>query len=203
MTEKTLLLVDDDQIFLRVLSRAMSSLGYQVLTAASIEAAEELLIANYPEFAIVDLHLGGENGNDLIELLSSYFPRTRSIVLSGYANIPNTVASVRLGAGDCLPKPIDAEEIDYALRRLSGEEIPVPENWLRPDEVRLKHIFTHWEKNDRKVSETARKLNMHRRTLQRVLKRAGSINAERDSSIAPSRFRKLRRRYISQAKSVV
>ena len=197
---KTLLLVDDDPVFLRALSRSMSALGYEILAADSIAAARELLSSTYPDFAIVDLHLGQDNGNNLIEFLSSEFPDTRSLVLSGYANIPNAVASVRLGAGDCLPKPIDAEELDRALRRLAGEETPIPENWDLPDEVRLKHIVSYWEKNDRNVSETARKLNMHRRTLQRVLRRAETISTERDPEAGVSQFQKIRRRYLSQLK---
>lgn len=203
MTSKTLLIVDDDLIFLRVLARAMSAIGYRVLTAESIEAAKEQLVMTYPDYAIVDLHLGADNGNDLIELLSSHFPRTRSLVLSGYANIPNAVASVRLGAGDCLPKPVDAEEIDRALRRMNGEKPPTPENWKMPDEVRMKHIVNYWEKNDRNVSETARKLNMHRRTLQRLLRRAGVKDAGRVAAGDSSRFKQLRRRYMSQANSVI
>lgn len=202
MKNKTLLLVDDDAIFLRVLARAMSRLGYEVLTANSIASAKHLLTTNTADFAIVDLHLGSDNGNDLIGFLATHYPGIKSLVLSGYANIPNAVAAVRLGAENCLPKPIDAEEIDRALRRLSGEEIEIPETWDLPEDIRFKHIVSYWEKNDRNVSETARKLNMHRRTLQRILRRAEALNTDQDPETGPTQFQKLRRRYESQARSV-
>ena len=169
---KSLMIVDDDLVFLEVLSRTMGKLGYQTITAHSISSAKDLLVQHYPDYAIVDLHLGGDNGIELVEVLTSFFPKTRTIILSGYANLPSVVSSMKAGAAECLPKPIDGEELDCVFRRMDGEEVALPEAWPLPDEIRRKHILTHLEKNDRNVSETARKLKMHRRTLQRILNRA-------------------------------
>lgn len=167
--EETLLLVDDDGPFLRRLARAMESRGFAVETAESV--AEGILKAkgNPPKYAVVDLRLGDGNGLDVIEAIRSTGSDTRIVVLTGYGNIATAVTAVKLGALDYLAKPADADDIYNALTQRPGEKAEVPENPMSADRVRWEHIQRVYEMCDRNVSETARRLNMHRRTLQRIL----------------------------------
>ncbi|MEM9331089.1 MAG: response regulator [Pseudomonadota bacterium] len=169
---KTVMIVDDDHAFLHVLSRGFETIGYKTLTAQSVDSAKDCIREVYPDFAIVDIHLGNENGVEIVEFLSESYPKTRCVVLSGYANIPSAVSSIKAGADECLPKPIDIEELDILFRRMSGEKVSLPDEWSRPNDVRQTHIINHLEKNHGNVSETAKKLGMHRRTLQRILRKA-------------------------------
>lgn len=165
----SLLLLDDDRPFLQRLARAMETRGFVVTTAETVKDGIAAIRANPPAYAVIDLKLGDGNGMDVIEEMRVSSPDTRVIVLTGYGNIASAVNAVKLGAVDYLAKPSDADEIYAALTRLPGGKVPVPENPMSADRVRWEHIQRVYEMCDRNVSETARRLNMHRRTLQRIL----------------------------------
>ncbi|WP_224816352.1 ActR/PrrA/RegA family redox response regulator transcription factor [Hasllibacter sp. MH4015] len=167
--DKSLLLVDDDEPFLRRLERAMEKRGFEVEAASSVAAGSAIAIARPPAYAVVDLRLEDGNGLDVVETLREKRPDSRIVVLTGYGAIATAVAAVKMGATDYLSKPADANDITSAL--LAGEEEmpPPPENPMSADRVRWEHIQRVYELCDRNVSETARRLNMHRRTLQRIL----------------------------------
>ncbi|MCA0256310.1 MAG: ActR/PrrA/RegA family redox response regulator transcription factor [Proteobacteria bacterium] len=167
--EETLLLVDDDGPFLRRLARAMESRGFAVETAESVAEGIVKAKSNPPKYAVVDLRLGDGNGLDVIEAIRTTGSDTRIVVLTGYGNIATAVTAVKLGALDYLAKPADADDIYNALTQRPGEKAEVPENPMSADRVRWEHIQRVYEMCDRNVSETARRLNMHRRTLQRIL----------------------------------
>jgi two-component system response regulator RegA len=165
----TLLIVDDDAPFLRRLARAMESRGFSVDLAGSV--AEGIAKAKEvpPSYAVVDLRLGDGTGLDVIEAIRERRSDTRIIVLTGYGNIATAVTAVKLGALDYLAKPADADDIYLALTQRPGEKAEIPENPMSADRVRWEHIQRVYESCERNVSETARRLNMHRRTLQRIL----------------------------------
>jgi two-component system response regulator RegA len=167
--DKTLLLVDDDVPFLTRLARAMEARGYEVTTANTIKDGREMARAKKPGFAVVDLRLEDGNGLDVVAAMQEARPEARIVVLTGYGNIATAVAAVKLGAVDYLAKPSDADAIEAALLAKSGDKAPPPENPMSADRVRWEHIQRVYELCDRNVSETARRLNMHRRTLQRIL----------------------------------
>jgi two-component system response regulator RegA len=167
--DPTLLLVDDDKPFLQRLARAMESRGFQVTTAESVEEGIAAAKAAAPAYAVVDMRLGDGNGLDVIEAIRLRRSDTRAIVLTGYGNIATAVNAVKLGAIDYLSKPADADEVFAALTRRPGEKVAPPENPRSADRVRWEHIQRVYEMCERNVSETARRLNMHRRTLQRIL----------------------------------
>ena len=167
--ERTLLIVDDDRPLRERLGRAMEKRGFDVRLAANaaegIEAAREAP----PAFAVVDLNLGDASGLEVVRALHAARADSRVIMLTGYGNIATAVAAVKAGAADYLPKPADADAIEAALLS-DGEDLPPPpENPMSADRVRWEHIQRVFEQCDRNVSETARRLNMHRRTLQRIL----------------------------------
>jgi two-component system response regulator RegA len=167
-TERTLLIVDDDKPFLQRLARAMQTRGFTVRTAESVaDGLMQLEIAS-PAFAVVDLRLGDGNGLDVISALKARRPDARAIVLTGYGNIATAVNAVKLGAVDYLSKPVDADHVVHAL--LNGDRaVEPPEKPMSPDRIRWEHIQRIYELCNQNVSETARRLNMHRRTLQRIL----------------------------------
>jgi two-component system, response regulator RegA len=167
--DMTLLIVDDDKPFLQRLARAMETRGYAVDTADSVAEGLKKAEAAPPAFAVVDMRLDDGNGLDVIETIRRRRPESRMVVLTGYGNIATAVTAVKLGAVDYLAKPADADEIHFALTREAGEKAPPPENPMSADRVRWEHIQRVYEMCDRNVSETARRLNMHRRTLQRIL----------------------------------
>lgn len=166
---KHLLLVDDDRPFLQRLGRAMENRGMTVTTAESISEGLACVRAKVPDFAVVDMRLEDGNGLDVVEAIQAKSPEARVIILTGYGNIATAVTAVKLGAVDYLAKPADADEIYSALMRNPEERAPPPENPMSADRVRWEHIQRVYELCDRNVSETARRLNMHRRTLQRIL----------------------------------
>ncbi|RCS24898.1 DNA-binding response regulator [Phyllobacterium salinisoli] len=168
-SDPSLLLVDDDKPFLQRLARAMESRGFQVTTAESVEEGIAAVRTSAPAYAVVDMRLADGNGLDIIEAIRSRREDTRAIVLTGYGNIATAVNAVKLGAIDYLSKPADADEVFAALTRRVGEKVAPPENPMSADRVRWEHIQRVYEMCDRNVSETARRLNMHRRTLQRIL----------------------------------
>ena len=167
--EATLLIVDDDGPFLRRIGRAMESRGFTVELAESVAAGRAVIKSEPPKYAVVDLRLGDGNGLELIEEIRAAREDTRIVMLTGYGNIATAVNAVKLGAIDYLAKPADADDVFAALTRKPGEKVEPPENPMSADRVRWEHIQRVYEMCDRNVSETARRLNMHRRTLQRIL----------------------------------
>ena len=167
--DASLLLVDDDEPFLRRLERAMEKRGFQVEAAQSVAEGIAKATARPSAYAVVDLRLEDGNGLDVVERLREKRPDARIVVLTGYGAIATAVAAVKIGATDYLSKPADANDITNALL-CRGEGLPPPpENPMSADRVRWEHIQRVYELCDRNVSETARRLNMHRRTLQRIL----------------------------------
>lgn len=169
LTDCSLLLVDDDEAFLKRLAKAMERRGFEVETAGSVAAGKAFGTARPPAFAVVDLRLEDGNGLDVVETLREKRPDCRVVILTGYGAIATAVAAVKIGAVDYLAKPADANDITAALLAIEGELAPPPENPMSADRVRWEHIQRVYELCDRNVSETARRLNMHRRTLQRIL----------------------------------
>jgi two-component system response regulator RegA len=165
-----LLIADDDRPFLNRLAKAMSARGFDVATAESVADALAAIRAEPPAFAIIDMRLADGNGLDVITELKSRRPDARGVILTGYGNISSAVIAIKLGAFDYLAKPADADEVFLAL--MNGEAAAaglVPPNPMSAERVRWEHIQRIYELCERNVSETARRLNMHRRTLQRIL----------------------------------
>ena len=167
--DKSLLIVDDDRPFSSRLARAMESRGYQVRVAESVADGLAAIDSDAPAFAVIDMRLGDGNGLDVISRLKEKRPDARGVVLTGYGNIATAVTAVKMGAFDYLAKPADADEVHAALMAQPGERADPPENPMSADRVRWEHIQRVYELCGRNVSETARRLNMHRRTLQRIL----------------------------------
>jgi two-component system response regulator RegA len=167
--ERTLLIVDDDAPFRQRLAQAMERRGYAVTTAETVAAGIAAAASQRPAFAVVDLRLGDGNGLEVVPALRAARPDARIIVLTGYGNIASAVAAVKQGAVDYLSKPADADVIEAALLQRGAALPPPPEQPMTADRVRWEHIQRVFEQCDRNVSETARRLRMHRRTLQRIL----------------------------------
>lgn len=167
--DRSLLLVDDDEPFLKRLAKAMEKRGFEVETAGSVAAGKAIATARPPAYAVCDLRLEDGNGLDVVEVLREKRPDCRIVVLTGYGAIATAVAAVKIGATDYLSKPADATDITNALLASDDEMPPPPENPMSADRVRWEHIQRVFELCDHNVSETARRLNMHRRTLQRIL----------------------------------
>ena len=165
----SLLLVDDDKPFVTRLARAMEARGFSVSIAESVAAGLAAIQQDPPSFAVIDMRLGDGNGLDVISSLKARRPDARGIILTGYGNIVTAVTAVKLGAFDYLAKPADADEIYAALMATRHDQAELPENPMSADRVRWEHIQRIYELCGRNVSETARRLNMHRRTLQRIL----------------------------------
>lgn len=164
-----LLIVDDDRPFLQRLARAMESRGFAVQTAESVTEGMAKIKIGAPDFAVVDMRLNDGNGLDVIEGIRNIKPNCKAIILTGYGNIATAVTAVKMGAIDYLAKPADADDVYTALMRKPSDKADPPENPMSADRVRWEHIQRVYELCDRNVSETARRLNMHRRTLQRIL----------------------------------
>lgn len=168
-SDRSLLIVEDDRAFLTRLTRAMEARGFAVTSVGSVLEGLTAVEASPPAYAIVDMRLGDGNGIDVISRLNAKRPDARGIVLTGYGNIATAVTAVKLGAFDYLAKPADADEIYHALMATKIDKPETQENPMSADRVRWEHIQRIYESCDRNVSETARRLNMHRRTLQRIL----------------------------------
>jgi two-component system response regulator RegA len=168
-SDRSLLIVEDDKSFLQRLARAMEGRGFTVTTAESVADGLSHLETSSPAFAVVDMRLEDGNGLDVISALKRRRPDARAIILTGYGNIATAVNAVKLGAVDYLSKPVDADDVVAALLALDGRKAEPPENPMSADRVRWEHIQRIYELCGRNVSETARRLNMHRRTLQRIL----------------------------------
>jgi two-component system response regulator RegA len=169
LEDRSLLIVDDDTPFRTRLGRAMEGRGFDVVLAASVAEAKTEISRAAPAFAVVDLRLEDGNGLDVVQRIQDKRPEARVIVLTGYGNITTAVAAVKRGAIDYLAKPADADDVERALLSATGELPPPPENPMSADRVRWEHIQRVYELCGKNVSETARRLNMHRRTLQRIL----------------------------------
>jgi two-component system response regulator RegA len=167
--DTSLLIVDDDRPFLTRLAKAMEARGFQVETAESVEDAVAKARLHPPAYAVVDMRLGDGNGLDVVAAIREKRSDARTVILTGYGNIATAVTAVKLGAVDYLSKPADADDVFAALTRATGARAAPPENPMSADRVRWEHIQRVYEMCERNVSETARRLNMHRRTLQRIL----------------------------------
>lgn len=167
--DRSLLLVDDDDAFVKRLAKAMEKRGFEPETASSVAAGRAIATARPPAYAVIDLRLEDGNGLDVVETLRERRPDCRIVVLTGYGAIATAVAAVKYGATDYLSKPADANDVTNALLANGASMPPPPENPMSADRVRWEHIQRVYEMCDRNVSETARRLSMHRRTLQRIL----------------------------------
>ena len=167
--DRSLLIVEDDKSFLQRLARAMEGRGFNVTTAESVADGLDLVEKGAPAYAVVDMRLGDGSGLDVISALKRRRPDARGIVLTGYGNIATAVTAVKMGAVDYLSKPADADDVVAALLASGTEKSEPPNNPMSADRVRWEHIQRIYEMCNRNVSETARRLNMHRRTLQRIL----------------------------------
>ena len=169
ITDNTLLLVDDDVVFLGRLERAMAKRGFQVLTRKSVAEGSLVVQQKAPAFAVVDLRLEDGSGLEIVSRLHEKRSDARAIILTGYGNIATAVTAVKLGVADFLAKPADADDVYNALLG-SGKALPPPPEYpMTADRVRWEHIQRVFELCDQNISETARRLGMHRRTLQRIL----------------------------------
>ena len=168
-SERTLLIVDDDAPLCQRLARAMERRGFVVATADSVAAGVAAATEQLPAFAVVDMRLGDGRGFDVVSALRRARPGARIVMLTGYGNIATAVAAVKAGAIDYLPKPADADAVERALLAQEDTAPEPPEDPMSADRVRWEHIQRIFELCDRNVSETARRLKMHRRTLQRIL----------------------------------
>ena len=167
--DKSLLIVDDDGPLRESLSRAMEKKGFSVTKAEGVQQGISLAKSSPPAFAVVDLRLNDGNGLEVVKEIQSMNKDSRIVMLTGYGNIPTAVAAVKAGAIDYIPKPADADDVESALLALPESKAKPPENPMSADRVKWEHIHRVFELCNRNVSETARRLKMHRRTLQRIL----------------------------------
>ena len=167
--DKSLLIVDDDNPFRERLGRAMEKKGFEVIQAESVQKGIQCVKEKKPAFAVVDLRLADGNGLEVVKQIQNSNSTSRIIMLTGYGNIPTAVAAIKEGAIDYLAKPADADDVEKALLADPEKKAQPPENPMSADRVKWEHIHRVFELCNRNVSETARRLKMHRRTLQRIL----------------------------------
>ena len=167
--DKSLLIVDDDNPFRERLARAMEKKGFQVSQAEGVKRGIQSVKAKKPAFAVVDLRLNDGNGLEVVKEIQNSNSKSRIIMLTGYGNIPTAVAAIKQGAIDYLAKPADADDVEKALLADINKKAEPPENPMSADRIKWEHIHRVFELCNRNVSETARRLKMHRRTLQRIL----------------------------------
>ena len=167
--DKSLLIVDDDNPFRERLARAMGKKGFQVSQAEGVKKGIESVQFKNPAFAVIDLRLNDGNGLEVVKEIKSLNSSSRVVMLTGYGNIPTAVAAIKQGAIDYLAKPADADDVERALLADPNRKAAPPENPMSADRVKWEHIHRVFELCNRNVSETARRLKMHRRTLQRIL----------------------------------
>ena len=168
---RSMLIVEDDEWLMRRLAQAMEARGFQVMIAGSVFEGLAQLQLSTPKYAVVDLRFEDGCGLDVVAALMQQRPDARAIILTGYGNIATAVKAVKLGAVDYLTKPVDADDIVSALLAPLGGKAEAPQHPMSPAHVRLQHIQQVHAASGHNVSETARRLNMHRRTLQRILTR--------------------------------
>ena len=169
LEDKTLMVLDDDAPFRGRLARALTQRGFTVSAVATVAEAKEVAKLNPPAFAVLDLRLEDGSGLEVVEELHKHREDAQAIILTGYGAIATAVAAVKAGAIDYLPKPVDIDDVVKALLTAQGDKPEPPENPMSADRVRWEHIQRVYELCNHNVSETARRLNMHRRTLQRIL----------------------------------
>ena len=167
--DKSLLIVDDDDPLRGRLSRAMEKKGFSVKEAKTVVQSIEIVKKTPPRFAVIDLRLEDGNGLDVVKELHKANNDSRIVMLTGYGNLPTAVAAVKAGAIDYIAKPVDADDVESALLAAPESKAKPPENPMSADRVKWEHIHRVFELCNRNVSETARRLKMHRRTLQRIL----------------------------------
>ena len=169
LEDKSLLIVDDDNPFRERLARAMEKKGFIVSQAEGVKKGIEIAILKKPSFAVIDLRLNDGNGLEVVKQIQNSNSGSKIIMLTGYGNIPTAVAAIKEGAIDYLSKPADADDVEKALLADPSSKAQPPENPMSADRVKWEHIHRVFELCNRNVSETARRLKMHRRTLQRIL----------------------------------
>ena len=167
--DKSLLIVDDDTPFRERLARAMEKKGFKVSQAEGVKKGIDFVKKQKPAFAVIDLRLGDGNGLEVVKEIQNTNSKSRVVMLTGYGNIPTAVAAIKQGAIDYLSKPADADDVERALMADPNKKAAPPENPMSADRVKWEHIHRVYELCNRNVSETARRLKMHRRTLQRIL----------------------------------
>ncbi len=167
--DRTCLVLDDDGPFVQRLARALAQRGFIVSAISTVDEAKDIARLNPPAFAVLDLRLEDGTGLEVLDVLQQYRPEARAVILTGYGAIATAVAAVKAGAVDYLAKPADVEDIVKALTAKRDSKPAPPDNPMSADRVRWEHIQRVYELCDHNVSETARRLNMHRRTLQRIL----------------------------------
>ena len=169
LDDKTLLIVDDDRHFRDRMARAMEKKGFKVYQAEGVKTGISKAIENKPSFAVIDLRLADGNGLEVVKEIRKFQKNSRVIMLTGYGNIPTAIAAIKTGAIDYLAKPADADDLEKALLADPNTKPAPPDNPMSADRVKWEHIHRVFELCNRNVSETARRLKMHRRTLQRIL----------------------------------
>ena len=169
--DKSLLILDDDDPLRGRLARAMEKKGFQVKEAKSVSEGLNIARTTPTAFAVIDLRLEDGNGLDVVKELSNNKKESRIVMLTGYGNLPTAVAAVKEGAIDYIAKPVDADDVEAALLASPESKAKPPENPMSADRVKWEHILRVYELCNRNVSETARRLKMHRRTLQRILQK--------------------------------
>ena len=168
-SDKSLLIVDDDKPLRDRLARAMEKKGFRVTQAESAKKGISQAKNEPPAFAVIDLRLGDGSGLEVVKEIRRLKENSKVVMLTGYGNIPTTVAAVKAGAIDYIPKPADADDVESALLASPESKASPPKNPMSTDRVKWEHIHRVFELCNRNVSETARRLKMHRRTLQRIL----------------------------------
>lgn len=169
VNDRSLMVLDDDGPFRTRMSRALAHRGFDVVSAGSVSEARQIVNATPPAYAVVDLRLEDGSGLEVVEALHNKREDAHAVILTGYGAIATAVAAVKAGAIDYLPKPAEVEDVVNALLIGKEEKPNPPENPMSADRVRWEHIQRVYELCNHNVSETARRLNMHRRTLQRIL----------------------------------
>ena len=169
LDDRTLMVLDDDAPFRGRLARALTQRGFTVSAVASVAEAKEVARLNPPAFAVLDLRLEDGSGLEVVEELHKYRTDAHAVILTGYGSVATAVAAVKAGAVDYLPKPVDVDDVVSSLLSGPADRPEPPENPMSADRVRWEHIQRVYELCNHNVSETARRLNMHRRTLQRIL----------------------------------
>lgn len=168
--ERLLLIVEDDEAFARTLKRSFERRGYTVMLATGLEVVNELIAARSPGFAVVDLKLAGASGLACVEALHRHDPAMLIVVLTGFASIATAVEAVKLGACHYLTKPSNTDDIEEAFRRVQGDaRVPVGERSTSLKNLEWERIHETLVETGFNISETARRLGMHRRTLARKL----------------------------------
>ena len=171
LEDRTCLVMDDDTIFRERLAQSLTRYGFIVSAVGTVRDGLTVAKHNPPAFAVLDLRLDDGFGLDVAQTLREPSPSTHMVVLPGYGALPNVVASVKIGVQNVLSKPADIEDVINSLLAAPRGMPSPPETPMDPDDARWEYIQSVYNKNGRNVSQTARLLNMHRRTLQRIIQR--------------------------------